>query len=314
MGLPSWTTTRRRAAILIAAAVATLLVFLAPATRPAQATSVASVAARLAADTQRLADARADLAETQDSLDALRAEHRILRIEVEGRLVAIYKHGATAGTLTRFVGGESMQDISSSIEMLDQVADNDARLLRRWQRIDHRCTVLTRRAARLKRDIDRSEAAVRAGRERLSAAERVAAIARRETTTMARTRDSLLLPKVGHPENTAVQSADGDDEDAISMTAQPIGFHQSGVASMYSDSFAGERTANGETYDPGAFTAAHPSLPFGTWVTVTGPAGSVSVRINDRGPFVGGRIIDLSRAAAEAIGIRLGSVTLDVAA
>ena len=126
---------------------------------------------------------------------------------------------------------------------------------------------------------------------------------------MARIADSPLLPKVGHPENASVDASTGSVSDG-----QPIGFVQTGVASYYSDSFAGEKTSNGEVYDPSAFTAAHPSLPFGTWVTVTGPAGSVSVRINDRGPFVGGRIIDLSRAAANAIGLSLGEVTISVAA
>jgi rare lipoprotein A len=74
----------------------------------------------------------------------------------------------------------------------------------------------------------------------------------------------------------------------------------SGIASVYS----GGRTANGEHMNSGALTAAHPSLPFGTRVTVTNShtGKSVVVRINDRGPFVHGRAIDLSPAAARAIG------------
>jgi rare lipoprotein A len=70
--------------------------------------------------------------------------------------------------------------------------------------------------------------------------------------------------------------------------------------SYYSD---GQRTANGEQFDPNAFTAAHKTLPFNTRVRVTNPANgkSVVVRINDRGPFVSGRCLDLSRAAFQAI-------------
>jgi len=81
------------------------------------------------------------------------------------------------------------------------------------------------------------------------------------------------------------------------------GTMQVGAASYYSDSLAGETTANGESYDPGEMTAAHRSLPFGTRVSVRRIDNdrSVVVRINDRGPFVGGRIIDLSRAAAAAL-------------
>jgi rare lipoprotein A len=68
----------------------------------------------------------------------------------------------------------------------------------------------------------------------------------------------------------------------------------SGMASYYANSFAGRRTASGEPYRPGALTAAHRTAPFGSRVTV---------RINDRGPLVRGRIIDLSYAAAKAIGL-----------
>jgi rare lipoprotein A len=85
----------------------------------------------------------------------------------------------------------------------------------------------------------------------------------------------------------------------------------SGVASVYS----GGRTANGEHAPAGGLTAAHRSLPFGTLVRVTNRRSqrSVVVRINDRGPFVGGRVIDLTPAGARAIGLSgLASVTLSV--
>ncbi|HXW25930.1 MAG TPA: septal ring lytic transglycosylase RlpA family protein [Xanthobacteraceae bacterium] len=86
---------------------------------------------------------------------------------------------------------------------------------------------------------------------------------------------------------------------------------QSGIASVY----AGERTANGEYARAGGLTAAHRSLPFGTLVMVTNHRSqeSVVVRINDRGPFVRGRIIDLTPAAARAIGFSgLAPVTIAV--
>lgn len=71
------------------------------------------------------------------------------------------------------------------------------------------------------------------------------------------------------------------------------------------DGYGGRKTANGERMNPFAMTAAHPSLPFGTRVRVTNPANgrSIVVRINDRGPFVKGRCIDLSYGAARAIGM-----------
>lgn len=78
-----------------------------------------------------------------------------------------------------------------------------------------------------------------------------------------------------------------------------------GGASYYADRFHGRRTASGEAFNKHALTAAHRTLPFGTRVQVTNPTNgrSVVVRINDRGPFHGGRVIDLSRSAAERIGI-----------
>ena len=77
------------------------------------------------------------------------------------------------------------------------------------------------------------------------------------------------------------------------------------MASWYGPGFHGRRTANGEVYNQNALTAAHRSLPFGTKVRVTNvnTGSSVIVRINDRGPFSGGRVIDLSAAAARVIGM-----------
>jgi rare lipoprotein A len=87
-----------------------------------------------------------------------------------------------------------------------------------------------------------------------------------------------------------------------------MGWSETGIASWYGPGFHGRQTANGETYDMEAMTAAHKELPFNTWVRVESldSGRTVEVRINDRGPFVGGRIIDLSRAAARQIDM-LGS-------
>lgn len=78
-----------------------------------------------------------------------------------------------------------------------------------------------------------------------------------------------------------------------------------GLASYYGERFHGRRTASGERHDREAFTCAHPTAPFGTRLRVTDLATgrSVVVRVNDRGPFVKGRVIDLSLAAARSLGI-----------
>jgi rare lipoprotein A len=90
-------------------------------------------------------------------------------------------------------------------------------------------------------------------------------------------------------------------EASVPRTHAEHGYEGSGLASVYSDG----RTASGEHMNPGAMTAAHRTLPFGTMVTVVNNRNgrSVTVRINDRGPFVHGRVIDLSPAAARVIGV-----------
>ncbi len=90
---------------------------------------------------------------------------------------------------------------------------------------------------------------------------------------------------------------------------------QRGQASWYGHE-GGRQTASGERYHPGGFTAAHRTLPLGSRVRVTNNRNgrSIVVRINDRGPFTGGRIIDLSAGAAAAIGIKdsgVGNVTIE---
>lgn len=83
------------------------------------------------------------------------------------------------------------------------------------------------------------------------------------------------------------------------------GFEQEGIASWYGRKFHGRKTSNGETYDMYAVSAAHKTLPLGTFVRVLNLNNNrtLDVRINDRGPFVRGRIIDLSYAAAKALGV-----------
>ncbi|MBM4175948.1 MAG: septal ring lytic transglycosylase RlpA family protein [Ignavibacteria bacterium] len=89
-------------------------------------------------------------------------------------------------------------------------------------------------------------------------------------------------------------------------TSFPQVLHEAeGFASYYADDFHGRRTSNGEIYDMHKLTAAHPYLPFNTWLKVTNVANgkTVTVRINDRGPFARNRIIDMSFAAGKILGM-----------
>ncbi|WP_369027286.1 septal ring lytic transglycosylase RlpA family protein [Qipengyuania sp. RANM35] len=98
-------------------------------------------------------------------------------------------------------------------------------------------------------------------------------------------------------------AVDIDSIEPVTETAgTPLG---SGTASFYGRAFDGRRTASGEVFRMNEMTAAHRTLPFGSRVRVTNPSNgkSVVVRINDRGPFHGGRVIDVSRAAATELGL-----------
>ncbi|HXA04256.1 MAG TPA: septal ring lytic transglycosylase RlpA family protein [Bryobacteraceae bacterium] len=97
---------------------------------------------------------------------------------------------------------------------------------------------------------------------------------------------------------------------ASAQSVQPPS--ESGMASWYGAPYHGQRSASGEIYDQEKLTAAHRTLPFGTRVRVRRPdrGGSVVVRINDRGPFVKSRVIDLSHAAAVQLGMTDGGVAL----
>ena len=104
------------------------------------------------------------------------------------------------------------------------------------------------------------------------------------------------------------------DANASIATASGSGRGFSGVASFYG-SESGSRTASGQRFNQNAMTCAHRSLPFGTRLRVTHRGQSIVVTVNDRGPFIKGRVLDLSTGAARAIGLTgagVGRVTAEV--
>lgn len=113
---------------------------------------------------------------------------------------------------------------------------------------------------------------------------------------------AVTIPAPAGGSGSSGQAA-GSSTAGTSTVVLPV--HETGQASWYGDPFHGRRTASGEIFDKNQFTAAHKTLPFGTVVVVRNLENSltVTVRINDRGPFVAGRIIDLSQAAGAKIGL-----------
>jgi len=118
--------------------------------------------------------------------------------------------------------------------------------------------------------------------------------------------DSQPASQAGSQKTVAPSSKSQTSSSISSKDPDAWKSEMEGIASWYGADFNGRLTANGEVYDMYAYTAAHKTLPLGTVVKVTNVESgqTVEVRINDRGPYVKGRIIDLSRTAGRAIGIR----------
>jgi rare lipoprotein A (peptidoglycan hydrolase) len=108
---------------------------------------------------------------------------------------------------------------------------------------------------------------------------------------------------VEHSEHSGVSKAPTRTESHIQQSSGKVLLTLEGVASYYAHDFHGKQTSNGETYDMNGLTAAHRTFPFGTKVRVTNLENNkmVVVRVNDRGPFKEGRIMDLSMGAAKEI-------------
>lgn len=124
-----------------------------------------------------------------------------------------------------------------------------------------------------------------------------------EDALQATNRLRRLLGQKGASPLTAVADLPAPPKPAPQIVASRGAFYQKGEASWYGPGFHGRTSASGETFNQWAMTAAHRSLPFGTLVRVTNlnNGSSVDVRINDRGPFAHGRVIDLSAAAANSL-------------
>ncbi|AND93518.1 rare lipoprotein A [Bradyrhizobium diazoefficiens] len=117
-----------------------------------------------------------------------------------------------------------------------------------------------------------------------------------------------------HAQTDANAGSDWRNANAAMTPSSGTGHSFSGMASYYGNE-SGSRTASGQRFNQNAMTAAHRSLPFGTKLRVTHGGSSVIVTINDRGPFIRGRVLDLSTGAARAIGLTgagVGRVTAEV--
>ncbi|MHB0976960.1 MAG: septal ring lytic transglycosylase RlpA family protein [Candidatus Aquicultorales bacterium] len=242
------------------------------------------------------------------------------------RVVAIYKDQEQS--LAYFLGVRDFEEFMTRIRYLSQIAAADTRLVdeldsRRAQAKRLRDQAGIENAALLK--IHQALAAERRRYERLlaDASTRLTGLQvlyeqeRQEAVKeMAKARAAVSLP-LGTSPTLRMVPVRPHAELFAATTKMPASFRATGtvlrgVASWYGNEFHGRRTANGETYNQMDFTAASKELPFGTYLAVTYKGERVIVRVNDRGPYIEGRIIDLSKGAAQALGLGLGEVTAEI--
>jgi len=132
------------------------------------------------------------------------------------------------------------------------------------------------------------------------------------TTTEASARSRHHGHHIHHASRDSDEGSKGSWKDANAMVHAGSGHSFSGVASFYGNE-SGSQTASGQRFNQNAMTCAHRSLPFGTKLRVSHGGRSVVVTVNDRGPFVRGRVLDLSTGAARVLGIDgVGHVTAEV--
>ena len=222
------------------------------------------------------------------------------------RAVEAYKEGPTA-RVELVLSSATMSELLTIAVAQTRAADRDARSLKDLMRaetwvqakqdeIDDRQIELAATAARIDTVTSEMSSTVEERRAVLDQiVEQIAEIEQQARLAAAASAspDETLLEKLA-PSGPAPGVPDG---------FAGTGVRFEGIASWYGPGFEGNHTANGDVFDPDLYTAASRDLPLGTWLYVTHEGRGVVVLVNDRGPFIEGRILDLSQAAAEAIGI-----------
>jgi rare lipoprotein A (peptidoglycan hydrolase) len=220
------------------------------------------------------------------------------------RAIEAYKSGAAGTELDALLAAETMSEFISVAEINSVATSVDLQRLQELERsraeIEEAQTELDGRKQEqieARAEIEVLGAELRTTLDDRRASLRQLAADVRELEQQVRRDAQITQPTATQPPSSAI--ATRDIPDGYVSTGVSFG----GVASWYGPGFEGNLTANGEIYDPMGLTAASKELPFNTLLFVKFQGRGVVVRINDRGPYVGDRIIDLSQGAAETVGM-----------
>jgi rare lipoprotein A (peptidoglycan hydrolase) len=274
------------------------------------------IAAERSLNQQRLdlANANARLKEAEDRYNTT------LKL-FEWRLSAIYKLGEHPVYEILF-SSEDFTDAIAQISYLTVISENDRKLVDQVKNeaeevralhelVDNLKQTRAEDLNELKRQRDQLQAQVESGKKQIDAAMLKLAQAQERDEENRRLAEEATLDDAAADYLVSGPSVLIGSSPPPGL--QPSGVILRGVASWYGPGFHGNRTASGERYNMYAYTAAHKTLPLGTWLKVTYRGRSVFVRINDRGPYIGNRILDLSKASAEALGLSgIGYVTAEI--
>ena len=274
---------------------------------------------------RKLGETEVEIAETEEQAELVKEDIALNRAQLERQVDFMYRSSGHA-YLEVIFSSRSFTELTAALQLVDMLASNDAQTLENLR-------VQTAQLEGMLSDLED----LRDRQSAIQSAKQADANSAQSTLNQQQSYIASLNTQV----QQALQAeAEAARRAAASSPAAPSGSNRSsgeaagnsrsssrgsgggnyvgtgtiftGIASWYE---IGTRTANGERFNPDAMTAAHPSLPFGTLVRVTFRGNSVVVRINDRGPFTGGRIIDLSRGSAQVIGLRsagVGQVTVEI--
>lgn len=284
-------------------------------------TRAQSIGDEITALEQRLTGLRARQSRLESEIAGLAAQISSLSSEIHDvewayerardryveRAVEIYKGGSSA-RLEMLLSTTSLNDLMDAAAITGAAADIDA------TRLSELITARDRAQGAQARLDDRKQRLMAAERDVAAVTDEIAAgVAERKAIFAALNREIEELEARARREAARAQEQASDELDHILTGAGPSGhipgdFASTGVsfegeASWYGPGFEGNPTASGQIFDSSKYTAASLDLPLGTWLYVEHEGRGVVVLINDRGPYVDGRVLDLSRAAAEAIGI-----------
>ncbi len=319
---------RRLGALLAAALLGPGLLATLPATGQDLQTLRAraqAIADQVSALEHRLEGLRSERAALEGRIERRTRQIALLELEMRGleddyraasaryveRAVEAYKSGGPATRVAQLLASRSLHDFFTLATATSRASELDSRALAAL-------ASLRRRVATAQEGLDRQKQALLATRAQ------VEAVASTVEATLAERRARLhalngeieaLKTELATRERRAALERPSAPGDRASLDAGPAGAQRipegflstgvffEGLASWYGPGFEGNRTASGEVFDPSRYTAASRELPFGTWLFVTHEGKAIVVVVNDRGPYVGGRILDLSRAAAHVLGL-----------